>query len=102
MRQERKSYIPSGEKFEEGVLRADACAERHELPRREQYRTSREDLPAASFGLSAVREERALMRDVYKLMSIGAILQSAESLEEFVLRNTSRPVKGRSVRERGW
>lgn len=72
------------EKFEDGVLRTDACMERHLTPRRSQYRTSFEDLPEGSFGLSALREERRLMRDVYKLVSKGFKPDGSETLESFV------------------
>ncbi|MBM3253977.1 MAG: hypothetical protein FJZ16_06985 [Candidatus Omnitrophica bacterium] len=88
MRQERKGYSERDGKFEEGVLRADACFDRHSQPRRYQYRTYQEDLPSYSFGMSAVREERRLMRKVYQLISLDLKPQGSETLEEFVQRNS--------------
>ena len=86
MRQERKDILKGSEKFEDGVLRADACAERYFSSRDSQYRTSFEDLPSLSFGSSAVREERRLMRDVHRLTAYGYLPHPWESLEEFVER----------------
>jgi len=86
MRQERKVHASRSEKFEDGVLRADACSERYALPRDMQYRTAAEDLPAYSFGASALREEGRLMRDVHELMSLGLVIQGTESPEKFVAR----------------
>lgn len=87
MRQERKNFLKNSEKFEDGVLRADACMERFIAPRDSQYRTSEEDLPCFSFGTSALREERHLMRCVYYLMSLGFKPKGDELLEEFVERH---------------
>lgn len=84
MRQERKKHWHHQEKFEDGVLRVDACFARHSIPHRYQYRTRREDLPASSFGSSAVREEERLLSDVYRLLAVGLTPQGHESLEEFV------------------
>lgn len=86
MRQERKDILKGSEKFEEGVLRADACSERYFTSRDSQYRTSFEDLPSLCLGSSAVRQERRLMRDVHRLISAGFVPQGWESLEEFVER----------------
>lgn len=87
MRQKR--YIPSkySEKFEDGVLRADACMDRYSIPRKYQYRNSFEDLPEYSFGMCAVREERRLMRKVYRLMEKGYKPLGSESLESFVKKH---------------
>ena len=84
MSQEKKEILKKNEKFEDGVLRADACMERHLISRDSQYRTYSEDLPQNSFGLSALWEERRLMRDVYKLMAKGFKPNASESLESFV------------------
>lgn len=71
-------------KFEGGLLRTDACMERHMSPRESQYKTHLEDLPQESFGVSALWEERRLMRDVYKLTSRGIKPTGSETLESFV------------------
>ena len=84
MSQEKKEILKKNEKFEDGVLRADACMERYSTSRNSQYRTYSEDLPQSSFGLSAVREERRLMKDVYKLINKGFKPNGSESLESFV------------------
>ena len=87
MRQERKRYFSFREKFEDGVLRVDACSDRYSLPRELQYRSYLEDLPSQSFGSSAVRDEMALIRDVHRLMAIGFTPIGSETLEEFVARH---------------
>ncbi|MFH1799106.1 MAG: hypothetical protein ABH844_07225 [Candidatus Omnitrophota bacterium] len=84
MSQEKKEILKKNEKFEDGVLRADACMERYSTSRNSQYRTYSEDLPANSFGLSALWEEKRLMRDVYQLMAKGFKPNGSESLESFV------------------
>jgi hypothetical protein len=84
MRQEKKENLKENEKFEDGVLRADACMERHSTSRDSQYRTYQEDLPQQAFGLSAVWEERNLIKNVYKLMAKGFKPNGSESLESFV------------------
>jgi len=84
MSQEKKEILKKNEKFEDGVLRADACMERHLDNRNSQYRTSFEDLPEKAFGSSAVWEERRLMRDVYQLIAKGFKPSGSESLESFV------------------
>ena len=83
----RKEMFKRYGKFEDGLLRTDACMERHLTPRESQYRTSLEDLPEASFGVSALREERRLMRDVYKLTARGFKPDASETLEAFVERH---------------
>lgn len=80
----RKEMLRSYEKFEDGVLRTDACMERHMSSRDSQYKTELEDLPQESFGYGALREERRLMRDVYKLIAKGFKPSGTESLESFV------------------
>ena len=98
MRQKSYSGSANREKFEDGVLRTDACMERYSIPRKYQYRTSFEDLPSYSFGLSAVRQERRLMRDVYRLTELGFRLSGPEPLEEFVARHRGvlkDPYRGR-------
>ena len=84
MSQEKKEILKKNEKFEDGVLLADACMERYSTSRNSQYRTYSEDPPQSSFGLSAVREERRLMKDVYKLINKGFKPNGSESLESFV------------------
>ena len=80
----RKETLRSYEKFEDGLLRTDACMERHETTRNSQYKTDLEDLPERSFGSSALWEERRLMRDVYKLTASGIKPSGSETLESFV------------------
>ena len=84
MSQVKKEILKENEKFEDGVLRADACMERHLTSRNSQYRTCQEDLPQNSFGLSALWEEKRLMKDVYKLISKGFKPNGSISLEDFV------------------
>lgn len=86
MLQKRKDLLNHREKFEDGVLRVDACTERHYSSRDSQYRTKRENLSIYSFGSSALREESRLMRAVYYLKSLGFSPDGDESLEEFVSR----------------
>lgn len=88
MRQERKELLRDCEKFEGGVLRADACMERYLLPRDCQYRTKLEDFVSGAFGSSAVWEERSLMRDVHRLIAEGHRLLPFEALEDFVARHS--------------
>lgn len=84
MRKERNETLKGYEKFEDGVLRTDACMERHISSRDSQYKTKMEDLPQESFGLGALREERRLIRDVYKLAARGIKPTGSETLESFV------------------
>lgn len=85
----RKRYGKQNQKFEDGVLRADACSQRYAIPRNNQYHSSFEDLPQHSFGASALWEERRLMNAVYALLAQG-IRPGKESLEDFVARNQHR------------
>ena len=84
MSQVKSKRFKRNEKFEDGVLRADACIERYQSSRDSQYRTHQEDLPEQAFGLSALWEERNLMKNVYKLMANGFKPNGSESLETFV------------------
>ena len=84
MRKETNRIFKENEKFEDGLLRTDACMERHLSSRNSQYKTKLEDLPQESFGFSALREERRLMRDVYKLTARGIKPSGSETLESFV------------------
>jgi hypothetical protein len=84
MSQVKSKTFKRNEKFEDGVLRTDACMERHSVSRNSQYRSYQEDLPRNSFGLSAVWEERRLMKDVYKLISKGFKPNGSETFEAFV------------------
>ena len=84
MSQVKKEIVKKNEKFEDGVLRADACLERYQSSPDSQYRTPSEDLPEQAFGLSALWEERNLMKNVYKLMAKGFKPNGSESLEDFV------------------
>ena len=79
-----KKQFKSNERFEDGLMRTDACMDRHSAPRSSQYRTPQEDLPEQAFGLSAVWEERRLMNDVYKLIGKGFKPAGSETLEAFV------------------
>ncbi|MFA5062797.1 MAG: hypothetical protein WC578_01820 [Candidatus Omnitrophota bacterium] len=85
MRQEKEK---NERKFEDGVLRADACMERYSKTRDSQYRTYSEDLPEQAFGLSALWEERRLMKNVYKLLVKGIKPSGSESLEAFVEKHS--------------
>jgi len=87
MSQEKKEILKKKEKFEDGVLRADVCMERYLKPRNSQYRTHSEDFPEQAFGLSALWEERNLMKNVYKLMAKGFKPNGSESLETFVKKH---------------
>ena len=71
-------------KFEDGMLRTDACMQRYQTSRNSQYRTNQEDLPEQAFGMSAVWEERNLMKSVYKLIAKGIKPDGSISLEDFV------------------
>ena len=84
MRKETNKILKGSEKFEDGLLRTDACMERHSTTRDSEYRTDLEDLPERSFGSSAFWEERRLMRDVYKLTAKGIKPNGSETLESFV------------------
>jgi len=84
MSQEKRRMFRRNEKFEDGVLRTDACMERHLGSRDSEYRTHSDDLPEKAFGVSALWEERRLMRDVYKLAARGVKPTGSETLESFV------------------
>ncbi len=84
MRHEKNKSLKGNEKFEDGVLRADACMERHSSSYNSQYRTYSKDLPEKSFGLSAVWEERRLINDVYKLINSGFKVKLGQSLEKLI------------------
>jgi hypothetical protein len=88
MRQEKEKNERKNGKFEDGVLRADACMERYSKTRDSQYRTYSEDLPEQAFGLSALWEERRLMKNVYKLLAKGIKPSGSESLETFVEKHS--------------
>jgi len=88
MRQEKEKNEKKNEKFEDGVLRADACMERYSKTRNSQYRTYSEDLPEQAFGLSALWEERRLLKNVYKLLAKGIKPNGSESLETFVEKHS--------------
>ncbi len=84
MRKETNRMFKENEKFEDGLLRTDACMERHLGSRDSEYRTYSEDLPEKTFGVSALWEERRLMRDVYKLTAKGLKPSGSETLESFI------------------
>lgn len=84
MSQVKKEILKKNEKFEDGVLRTDACMERYSESRDTQYRTEAEDLPMNAFGMSAVWKERNLMKNVYKLIAKGFKPNGSEPLESFV------------------
>lgn len=83
----QKSYFsPAKEKkFEEGLLRVDACFDRHSLPRKYQEVFPSEDV-SLSFGRSSVWEERRLLNKVAVLLSKGIRPLASEPLEAFVQR----------------
>ena len=86
----RQKYIWSSakeRKFEDGVLRVDACFRRHNLPRKYQYQFPSED-NSSSFGRSALWEERRLQNKVAILLPKGLKPLPSETLEEFVERNS--------------
>lgn len=85
----QKSYFGSAKerKFEDGVLRVDACFRRHSLPRKYQYQFPSED-NSWSFGRSALWEERRLQNKVAILLSKGFKPSPDETLEEFVQRHS--------------
>ena len=87
MRQERKDRLENVEKFEDGLLRVDACMERYCASRDAELRTWMEDLPSSSFGRSAEWEERRLMSEVYRLIGLGISPKGDCSLEDFVERH---------------
>ena len=87
MRQEREDILGNVEKFEDGVLRVDACFRRHSLPRRFQEQFPSED-SSLSFDRSAVWEEKRLLNKVAILISKGLRPSDNESLEEFVEKHS--------------
>lgn len=87
MRKETNKMQTENNKFEDGVLRADACMERHLGSRDSEYRTNQEDISNSFFGVGAEREEKRLIGDVYILMAKGLKPTGSESLESFVARN---------------
>ncbi len=87
MWQERKINSVNKQKFEDGLLRVDACFERHSLPRKYQYQFPSEDI-SSSFGRSALWEERRLQNKVAILISKGLKPAREETLEEFVQRHS--------------
>jgi hypothetical protein len=84
MRKETNKMLRRNEKYEDGLLRTDACMERHLGSRDSEYRTYSEDLPEKAFGVSALWEERRLIKDVYKLINKGIKPAGSETLESFV------------------
>ena len=87
MRQKNHFSSAKERKFEDGMLRVDACFRRHSLPRRYQYQFPSED-NSFSFGRSAVWEERRLQNKVAILLSKGLKPSGDESLEDFVARHS--------------
>ncbi|MDP2940524.1 MAG: hypothetical protein Q8O13_10730 [Candidatus Omnitrophota bacterium] len=86
MRQKNVFDSAKERKFEDGVLRVDACFRRHSLPRKFEEQFPSEDV-SLSFGRSALWEERRLQNKVAILISKGCKLLTTETLEEFVERN---------------
>ena len=85
------------EKFEKDdthhsfCLRADGCFKRHDLPRKEEYLTEDENRRAGLNTFSpAESKERQLINKVAYLQRIGCVLKAAETLEEYVERNTDK------------
>ncbi|PIQ88689.1 MAG: hypothetical protein COV72_07110 [Candidatus Omnitrophica bacterium CG11_big_fil_rev_8_21_14_0_20_42_13] len=87
MRQKKYFSQAKEKKFEEGLLRVDACFSRHSLPRKFQYEFASEDI-SSSFGRSGVWEERRLLNKVAVLLSKGLRPLASEPLEAFVERNS--------------
>jgi hypothetical protein len=87
MRQKNHFGSAKERKFEDGLLRVDACFRRHNLPRKYQYQFPSED-NSWSFGRSALWEERRLQNKVAILLSKGFKPLADESLEEFVQRHS--------------
>ena len=87
MRQKNIWSSAKERKFEDGVLRVDACFRRHNLPRKYQYQFPSED-NSFSFGRSALWEERRLQNKVAILLSKGLRPSPEETLEEFVQRHS--------------
>lgn len=85
MRQERKN-LDNFEKFEDGVLRVDACFDRHSLPRKYQD-LSCADVASLSFGRSSVWDEIYLLNKVAILTSKGLRPRGDQTLEDFVSEN---------------
>ena len=86
MRQKNIWSSAKERKFEDGLLRVDACFRRHNLPCKFQYQFPSED-NSWSFGRSALWEERRLQNKVAILLSKGFKPSADESLEEFVKRD---------------
>lgn len=89
MRQERKDSLKNSEKFEDGLLRVDACFERHYCSRADEYLLPDEDA-SLSFGYSALWEEKRLLNNVAILISQGLYPGKDQSLEDFVAKYSDR------------
>jgi len=96
---ERKSTMANqfNSKFAEdsthnsSCLTADGCFSRHDISRRDEYLTSKENYRAElrSFSRSEY-QERGLISKVAVLKKMGCQLRANESLEEYVSRNSSK------------
>ena len=79
MRRDKRKKV----NFEAGVLRVDACFQRHAISRDEQYAT-RQESNNSWYGQKAFREERRLLNQAWLLKSQGKRLRPDQSLEDFV------------------
>ena len=72
-------------------LTADGCFSRHDISRRYEYLTAKENYRAdlRSFSRSDYQESR-LISKVAVLKKLGCELKSNETLEDYVLRNSSK------------
>lgn len=71
------------QKHEGGVLRADACMERHDISREDELDMRSDDL----YGKSEYRAEYRLFGAVHTLRSMGYKLEAGQSIEEFVAKH---------------
>lgn len=72
-------------------LTADGCFSRHNIDRKDEYLTSKENYKAElrSFSRSEY-QERGLISKVAVLNKLGCKLRADETLEQFVDRNSSK------------
>ena len=87
MRQKSNLYKAKENRFEDGLLRVDACMDRHNTPRGHQYRSWAEDLPSRYFGIPALYEEHRIMGAVCRLIASGIKPKPYESLSAFADRH---------------
>ena len=78
-------------KHNSSCLTADGCFNRHNISRKEEYLTDKENYRAdlRSFSRSDY-QERGLISKVAVLKKMGCQLRADETLEEYVSRNSSK------------